>query len=165
MPALLKLRLFFAAVCLVLFSVGAWKSLDFPALSGIFPLTVSVVGLILATTTIAVDFVVWCRSRQKTVTAEDSDIAFLLESDVKEPFFRATRYGLWLIGFTVFIWLVGFVLAAGVFVLLFQVIESRSRWPALIVGPLATMGLLIVMARILNMYWPEPLISVPGLTG
>lgn len=164
MPALTALRLGFSGLCIVVFLYTTVESRSFPSISGMYPLVVSIGGLLLATATLFVDLRTWRRKGEVIGSEADNSSTAALTADgdmtVGQAFRRAGRYGLWLVGLMLLIWVIGMVPAAGVFVLVFLLVEADAKWPLLVAGPIVTVGLLLLLADAINLYWPESLITI-----
>lgn len=164
MPALTVLRLGFASVWIVVFAYVAVASRSFPSISGMYPLVVAIAGLVLAVVTLLLDLWTWRRKGDVVGSDADNSATAALtasgEMTVGQSFRRAGRFGLWLVGLMLLIYLIGFVPASGIFVLAFLLIESDAKWPLVVAGPIITVGLLLLLADAINLYWPESLITI-----
>lgn len=164
MTALTALRLGFSALWIVAFGYAAWATLSFPSISGMYPRVAASAGLALATMTLLLDLRKWRKAGDVVgVDADNSSSAALAAEyggGVGKAFFRAGRYGLWLFALMALFWLIGAVAAAGIFVFAFLLLESRARWPLLVAGPVIMMGLLMLLADAINLFWPESLITL-----
>ncbi|TDE07460.1 hypothetical protein [Jiangella asiatica] len=164
MPALVALRLGFSALWIVAFAYAITETFDFPSISGMYPRVAAALGLILAAVTFAVDLWKWRRGRDvlgsEVSISASAALAAEDEHGVRRAFLRAARYALWLVALMASFWLVGVVAGAGLFVLAFLLVESKAHWILLVAGPLATMGLLMLLANSMNLFWPESLITL-----
>lgn len=164
MPTLTVLRLGFASVWIVVFAYAAVASRGFPSISGMYPLVVALAGLALAVVTLLVDIRTWRRTGDVVGKDADNSATAALtasgEMTVGQSFRRAGRFGLWLLGLMALVYLIGFVPAAGVFVLAFLIVEADAKWPLIVAGPIVTVALLLLLANAINLYWPESLITI-----
>ena len=167
MSPLTVLRLGFPALWLVVFCYTAWAALSFQSNSGIFPLWISVGGIVLSAVTLVADTVAWRRNAltmggasAKLATASHEDDAE--GAGAAQAFRRAARYGGWLAGHMVMIWLIGAVAASALFVALFLVVEARAGWKLVVVGPVVVAAGLMTMAYALNLFWPPALLPLLG---
>jgi hypothetical protein len=163
-PTLTVLRLGFASVWIVAFAYVAIASRDFPSISGMYPMVVAIAGLVLAVVTLLVDLRAWRRTGDVVGRDADNSATAALtasgEMTVGQSFRRAGRFGLWLVGLMLLIYVIGFVPAAGVFILAFLIVEADAKWPLIVVGPIVTIALLLLLANAINLYWPESLITI-----
>lgn len=164
MPPLTALRLVFSGIWIVVFSYAAFASTSFPSISGMYPLVVSVAGLVLALTTFLLDLYKW-RKNPDVIGAEanNSSTAAFATADgpgVGRAFLRAGRFGLWLLGLMALAATIGLVPAAGVFIFVFLLVEAKAKWPLLVGGPIVTVALLLVLADAINLFWPPSLITI-----
>ena len=182
MSPLSVMRLLFTAFWVVAFAYAAWAARDFAANSGVFPGTISLIGLLIAAAALVSAVRAALRERAAPPVAthapggpvpsgsvpevpkapDSGELNPLSDTVDEEPisFRRSARYGAWLVGLILGIWLVGAVIAAGVFVGAFLAVEARANWKWLIAGPLLIMGLLIALANGINLYWPETLLRL-----
>jgi hypothetical protein len=163
-PPLTALRLTFTGVFILVFAYTAIESRTFPSISGMYPFVISLFGLGLAAVSFALDVRTWRRKGDVVGADADNSATAALVADgsatVGQAFRRAGRYALWLLGLAVLAYLIGMVAAAGVFLAAFLWIEARAKWPLLIAGPAITMGLLMLLADALNLYWPDALFEL-----
>ena len=182
MSPLSVMRLVFTAFWVVAFTYAALASRDFSANSGVFPGIISVIGLLIAVATLvsAVRAALRERAAPPAVThaashhfpsgaspdapkdPDSGEVTPVSEDSHEESpsFGRAARYGAWLAGLVLVTWLVGAVIAAGVFVGAFLKVEARAGWKWLIAGPIVTMVGLIALANAINLHWPETLLRL-----
>lgn len=164
MPALVGLRLGFSALWIAVFAYAITESFAFPSISGMYPRVAASIGLLLALASFVLDLVKWRRGGDVVGgDASNSATAALAAGDehgVRRAFLRALRYAGWLVALMLLFWLVGAVAGAGIFVFLFLLVESKSHWLVLVGGPIITMGLLMLLADAINLFWPESLLTL-----
>ncbi len=136
------------------FFFAAWQAIDFPRLAQTFPLFVTIGGLLLTIIEFGRTFY-HCRSRSKSSPRDDDPNYPSDTASISENLPKAFPYLLWLGGYYIGIFLVGFVIASGLFIVLFLVFIGRARfWVSLAGAGLLITGIL-VLGRLLGLLWPS----------
>ena len=113
----------FSALIVVLFAWALWQSRDFGMRAGLFPWAVCIPGLLLGLGQLARDVM----GRRDPVAAE-MDAAAGPDVPAAVAARRTVEICLWILGFWMAIWLVGFSLATLVMTLLYLKVAARERW-------------------------------------
>ncbi|MPZ61696.1 MAG: hypothetical protein GEU93_10450 [Propionibacteriales bacterium] len=167
MSPLTILRLGFPAMWLVVFSYTAWEARSFQSNSGVFPFWISVGGIVVAAVTLVADTRA-LRKRTLTMGGSSAKLARETGEDGGEAagaalaFRRSARYGGWLVGHAVMIWLIGAVAASALFVALFLLVEARAGWKLVVAGPVLVAAGLMTLASAINLFWPPALLPIIG---
>jgi hypothetical protein len=136
------------------FTFAAWQTINFPRLARTFPLFVTIGGLLLAIIEFGRTFY-HCRSQSENPLQDDDPNHSSYIASISESFPKAFPYLLWLGGYYIGIFLVGFVVASGLFIVLFLVFIGRARfWFSLAGAGLLIIGIL-VLGRLLVLEWPR----------
>ena len=176
------MRLLFTAFWVAVFAYAAWAARDFAANSGIFPGTIALIGLLIATAALISAVREALRERSappvpanasgahaagyaehgEPKSPDSGELNPFSETVDQEPisFRRSARYGAWLVGLLLGMWLVGAVIAAAVFVGAFLALEAHANWKWVIAGPVMIIALLLALANGINLYWPETLLRL-----
>lgn len=153
-----RLRIVAAAFMLLLFLYAANGARDFPSLSGIYPLAISILGLLLALATLLVDL----RTLVSTgrIVETGAGRAEILDSGVEGnddgSDSGALRYLVWAAAYILLVAGVGMIVGSAVFVLVFLVVEARLKVRhAAVSGAVVAFGL-SVMTLELGIDFPTP---------
>jgi hypothetical protein len=136
------------------FTFAAWQTINFPRLARTFPLFVTIGGLLLTIIEFGRTFY-HCRSQSENPPRDDDPNHPSYIASIGESLPKAFPYLLWLGGYYIGIFLVGFVVASGLFIVLFLVFIARARfWFSLAGAGLLITGIL-VLGRLLGLLWPR----------
>jgi TctA family transporter len=151
--ASLRPQIAFTGVVLLVFLFGLIDSLDKLFLGQVFPLTTAI---------IMIGFVVYAlyiKLRGET----DHVVAFDAEADYEyrgtPEAVSAEHYVLWLAGLLFMTYLVGFVIAMGVFFALFLTVKARAKWPVVAIMTAAAVAFLAFMSKLLVLNFPGGLLQ------
>jgi len=109
----------FSALLVIVFAWALWESLDFGVRAGLFPWAVCAPGLVLGLAQLARDLT---GRREAPAPEGGGDVT----SDVARR--RTVEICLWILGFWIAIWLVGFSLATLGMTFLYLRVGARERW-------------------------------------
>jgi hypothetical protein len=148
---------FLALVALLLFWAG-WGAVSFPPRARIFPQTVAFAALGLALIELTRTLIAWTRGRTEAMptpepTGESKRPA------LHEQVVAGAPYVLWIVAYYVGIYLVGFVVASGVFVFLFLNRVGSLRWLAAVGATAPLLAAMLALGTAMNLSWPTGLIS------
>ena len=132
---------FLVAVCL-LFAAAAWTAQSFPPRARIFPQVVAVGGFLLGLLAAARGFA------GKGTLMEERPGHFLGHLRKAAPFL------MWLMAYYVGIYLVGLLLASGLFVAAFLAREGRVRPYRAMIGGALMSGFLLLIGNVVGLDWP-----------
>ncbi|NIP59197.1 MAG: hypothetical protein GWM92_14435 [Gemmatimonadetes bacterium] len=144
-------QLVFVCVMGLLFLWAAWHARTFPDRSRIFPQVVAAVAFLLSLLAVARDL----RAGVREEVHGGTPFTARLRS--------ALPYLLWLGGYYAALWLLGFPIATGVFVVAFLGIEGELSWWKAALGAAVLVAVLSLLWWTLELQWPEGLIM--GWTG
>ena len=163
MPILNYMRLGFSSLVMILCGWAFLESRGFPTQAAIFPMIIAGFGTLLAAATLVVDALRWRRSGSALgggTSATASTAAYEPGTPQGYVFARAGRYGLWILGYLLTMFVFGVVVAAAIFVTAFLMIESSVKWRYVWIAPIAILALLFTLENAVNLFWPESLFSI-----
>lgn len=131
------------------FAWVAWESLGFHVDAMRFPFVAGIAALCL----IVIDFVETLRKGETVDTEARQDHTVGSQSIVAQ-FIRTLPYFLWVGGYYIGIYAIGFLLSTGIFVTLMLVFLGHVRVVIAVAGAIATMVFLQVFANIMYIEWP-----------
>jgi len=136
------------------FAFAAWQTINFPRLARTFPLFVTIGGLLL--TIIEFGRTIYnCKSQSENQPRDDDPNHPSYIAGIYESLPKVFPYLLWLGGYYIGIFLVGFVVASGLFIVLFLIFIGQARfWLSLTGTGLLVIGIL-VLGRLLGLEWPR----------
>ena len=113
-------QIFFLFFLLIVFAYAAWDSMSFPTKAQTYPRTVALAAIVVT----LIELVLYTLStrKQKPVDAADDVGVFTPQ------FMKILPYLIWLVVFFIVIYLIGIVLASGLFVFAFLLREGKMRW-------------------------------------
>lgn len=135
----------FTGFLFIVFLLMALEANSFSDKAKFFPFFVALMASLLSLLSIILQTITLIQKRQKESKAVDE-----AASDIKEVF----KYLLWVIGYIVTIYFIGFIFATTLFLLLFLKIESKFKWVPTIFSTGIVIGILLLLERLLNLYWP-----------
>jgi bacteriorhodopsin len=133
---------------LIFFLWTAWEALGFAKLAQFFPLYVSLVAI----TLIIVQLYLGIKSKiSGSSSASDAEEVNVLRE--RMPAYLV--YIGWFLGYILLVYLIGFLVATGIFLFAFLIKESKMSLIQTITGVVITLGFIIFFGRVMHMYWPE----------
>ncbi|SFM38697.1 hypothetical protein [Thermodesulforhabdus norvegica] len=146
--------LFFSLFFVLCFTYGVVDALSYDFLARIFPLYVSGFLLIVALIALFMDLRRILGGKTVSVSKEaDSSIVWM----------RFAKYLGIIIAIYLGIWILGYPLAMSLSILLFYRYETRVGWLLSFIAGAAGFGFLLIASSLLQMDWPEGLITLPWL--
>jgi hypothetical protein len=133
-------------------AVFVWVVLEarsFPSKAGLYPWAVGILGLVLA----AVEIGLTITRKSKPMEGEpqfQGDDGGLMRG-VRQAF----PYMLWLGAYYVLIYLLGLVVASGLFIVAFLSLVGKLRWFVALGGAALLVLFLLGVSELLNLYWPD----------
>lgn len=141
-------QLIFSALLFALFAFLAFSALSFPPRARLFPLTVSVVSLAL----IVLDFfLTWRRSVK---AKRNEEVNERQEGGLVSQAVKIAPYLAWILGLYLAIYLLGFLVASGLFVFSFLVTQAQMRVPFALISAAAVVGGILLLGNVLSLEWP-----------
>jgi FtsH-binding integral membrane protein len=138
-------------VITLLFAGALVGSLGMPRGARLMPMAISVLGLIFC----AIGMVRFLRAPQ--APAEEEAGGNMGEGTDVTPA-AAARYGAWMAGYVVGLWLFGLIVSTAVFTALFLRVERRSPVLSIIFVTGITLGTAMLLGWLLNIRWPAGLL-------
>lgn len=139
-----KLGSILFTICLMLvFSYTAWEASSFNRLAQFFPYYLSIIAAFCCFISGLTQIIVLIKERKK---GQSKDIL---------QFLAPLRYIGWIFGYVLLIYLVGLMVATGIYLMLFLIIESKIKvWKSLATTVFVLIAL-SVFSGYLNLYWPS----------
>ena len=135
----------FSVCILFLFSWTAWQAAGFKKLASYFPLYISLIAIVLAVIQVIIEI-----RKYKANTAH--------EEQEQSGFGNVIQYIAWFVGYSVVIFILGFIIATGVFLVLFLKLETKYSWLKTALSTAVTIILLLLFGELMNLYWPTGLL-------
>ncbi len=130
-----------------------WQSQSFSLGARLFPQVVASAGILLALAELLRQFL-------RRGAREEQDFTDLAsEEDSVAYYGRGMLFFGWLVVFVVLLFLVGPIIAAGMYVLLLLTVQFRSPWRVVVALSLGLMALIWVLGVVLQLRWPASLLS------
>ncbi|SFB10295.1 Tripartite tricarboxylate transporter TctB family protein [Lentibacillus halodurans] len=73
---------------------------------------------------------------------------------------KMLKYIFWFVGYGVLIYVLGFMPATILFLLVFLLVESKFRVMTTILSTALVVGVLILFANVMNLYWPAGVLGI-----
>lgn len=157
MPVVTKMRFGFTTLFILIFLFTAYEANGFARQARLFPLLVSIAGVLIATISLASDI----RRYRREGTSVGDDAPSTSSTASYEPgtpigyvFARALRYLAWCAALLLMMYVIGVKAGAMLFVTSFLLIESSLRRIYIPIGPVAVYALLTVLQNAVNLRWP-----------
>ena len=123
-------------------------SFSFPESARRFPLVVSVISALF----VVIQLVkVWLK--------KDSSDASENPKTVLSQGRKIIPYIIWILGFYLVIFLVGFVIASGIFVFSFLLTQAKLRWYMALLATVLVVAAILFLGDLLSLKWPLGIIS------
>lgn len=146
-----KLSLSFSIFIFIIFCFAAWKSLSFAELARFFPLYISVAGAVLTLVHIIISSINIVRNKQDEKSGKLEELGSVF------------KYIVWVIGYIILIFVIGFLPATVVFLFAFLLKESKFGIIKTVIGVALTMSIILLFSNLMNLYWPTGIINVQDI--
>ncbi|MBS3976740.1 MAG: tripartite tricarboxylate transporter TctB family protein [Syntrophomonadaceae bacterium] len=143
-----KYQIMFTVAILLVFLWTAWEALGFAKQARFLPLYVSLVAIPLVIAQLFLEIKNKATNDSSANSAEDFNA-------LKERMPALLVYMGWVLGYVLLIYLLGFLVATGIFLFAFLKRESGMTLVQTITGVVITLGFIVFFGRVLHMYWPE----------
>jgi hypothetical protein len=158
----LTMKNLFALFLVVWFAYGVWEARGYGFLAKIFPFYVSLVLLVLALVSLAIDIV---RSVRKAGggqgTATGSDLSVDWDMPMSEVYVAFLIYVGIIVGVYVAVFFIGYPVALSLFIFLFYRFVAKAGWIASLIAGAAGLGFMALASHLLGMDWPDGLMKLP----
>jgi hypothetical protein len=142
-----KYSLIFSVFVFALFSWMAWEATGFAELARFFPLYISIAGAVLTLADIVLRIIKLNRNiNKKTEAVHDAPLSVL-------------KYIIWIIGYLVLMYLLGFLVATTIFLFAFLYIESGFKLIKTFLSVTITMVAIISFGNLMTLFWPKGLLG------
>ena len=148
----------FAVLLVIIFGYGVYEARTYPFLAHVFPYWISLVALVLSVAQLMNEIRRYFL-RVELVEADFVDLAPDRSMPPEVIYRRALKYLAWILGLYLAIWVVGFVIAMTLFLLIFLRCEARLRWSNTLTLTVCGALFLIGISWIMTLFWPEGLIA------
>lgn len=135
----------FATFLGLLFLLAALDALSFPWLARLFPLVVGSFGFGFCLVEIA-------RLTKVEGTPPRGEAA---EGEEQPGFRTVLPYLLWLAGYYGAVWVLGFLLATGLYLVTFLRAEARMSWLSSFLGAGAMVAVVLILGEAMSLHWPQ----------
>jgi hypothetical protein len=162
------MKIIFALLVALVFGYTAWEAISYPYLAKIFPLSISIVFLLLALISLGLDIRSYQKEKRKTESVR-RDIKISAAAAKNEE--EGTRsmsikevcsyIGLLYLG----IWLIGYPLSITTFIIVFYRFIGKTDWVLASVIGIIGFDFIILVSEIMTLDWPAGLIPLPWPLG
>ena len=149
-------QVIFLLLVLLVFAWAAWDAFSFPEKAQTYPRTVALAAVIIT--------LVELGSYTMTLRTQPSGEAAVSDS-VSTQFFKILPYLFWLGAFYAAIYLMGIIVASGLFVFIFLLREGKMAWYYALLSGLIVIGFLLTMEDVMSLKWPRSVIDPILLLG
>ena len=144
---------YFTIFLLIVMSLGLIRSFTFPYLAAIYPIVICTIIIICCIASLVRHFM------GLGVTGGAIDIESDSSVPTRERLKKASKGFIWFLGLYALTALLGFKLAALVFMAAYIGFEARERWPMILTLTASTLVILIVFNKALNVWWNRGLLG------
>ncbi|MGO4888423.1 tripartite tricarboxylate transporter TctB family protein [Anaerobacillus sp. MEB173] len=137
----------FSFCLFLLFGALALEAMTFSRLAKFFPLYITVAGAILC--------LIYTIILLRTLVKKEG----LPEELKKLQFTKPLKYLSWLLGYVVLVYIVGFLVATGLFLAAFLYLESKFSVVKTAISISIVLVCLILFSDVMNLYWPKSLLG------
>lgn len=138
----------FSFVLLIVFILMAIEATSFAKLAKFFPLYIAIGAIVITSISILLQLKGYRKDRVQEERAS------------KEENLATFKYILWILGFVVAIYVLGFVIATVIFLIAFQLLESKHKVLPTLGSTAVVIGLLYGFTSLMNLYWPKGLLGL-----
>jgi hypothetical protein len=160
-----NVKLLFSAFITLSLAYGVYEALFYDFLAKIFPLYVSIFLLVLAIFNLILEIRSNFKGGEKRTVAGASDLEAKWDIPMTEVWKRLFFYIGIICLVYVGIWVIGYPLSITLCIILFYRYVARTKWIWSFVAGLAGFGFLVLAFQVLNMDWPQGLITLPWPLG
>ena len=155
MSAKAREQLVLLGLVIVLLLWMVWEARTFPERARIFPQLIASFGLLLACAELVRTIVVHRRALRRAHDAAEAIEANGTGLTWMAQFVAGIPYLLWVLGYYVAIYLIGFLAASFAFVMAFLVTVARMRWYTAAAATAVFSGLLMLFGFSFRLTWPR----------
>lgn len=149
------LSLVFSVVLFLLFCWSAWKAAGFSELAKFFPYYISIAAAILAFIHVLIGLKTYLVNKQRGHIPEAVG-----DGDPEENTAPVWRYMVWIIGYIVFIYLIGFLSATVLFLIVFLYFETKFSMIKTAISVVITLSLILIFSKYMTLYWPKGILPL-----
>lgn len=140
------------AICATAFAIATGFV---PATTRYFPLIASAAGMAAA----LADLAKRALAARRTRGSAEAGPAEAVNQAANAPPAAILGYAAWFFGYLLAIWLIGLVVASGLFVAAFLWREAKMRWWAALLSGAIVVGLVILAGNVFYIRWPASLVD------
>ncbi len=148
-------QIVFLLLILLFFAWAGWESLSFPNKAQTYPRTVALAAVVI--TLAELGSYLWTLRGQKSEEASSDTLT--------AKFIKILPYVLWLCACYATIYVIGMVVASGLFVFLFLFREGDVRWYYALLSGLIVIAFLLLIGDVMGLKWPESVVDPLALIG
>jgi hypothetical protein len=166
-----KRNLYFSLFLLFIFMYMLWESLTFSAQARHFPIFIAVTGIVLVFLNILFILI----KKRKTERISNIETIDILENesnlsgDLDQEnveigslfeLKKTVYYGSWITGYIILIYLISFIPATILFLLLFLKNVTKFTWIKTIIGIIGTIIVLLLLDNVLDLAFPKGIFNI-----
>lgn len=154
-----KLSFIFSTVLFILFSLMAWRALDYPDLARYFPLFLSMIGMLATLINIFIEYRNFRIHQTKAVEEEGEEDDIGWDAPVTHSFKAASLNFLWFLLYFILIFVFGFMVATVIFLILFLKRKTDFNWIKITCSLIITTGFLFILGNAMDLKFPPGFIE------
>jgi small-conductance mechanosensitive channel len=141
----------FTSFLFVIFCLMAFEAHTFADKAKFFPFFVAIGAAFIALVSILLQSVELVKNKKRKEEVDEEETA-----EVK----KLIKYILWVVGFVALIYVIGFMLATILFLVVFLLVESKFRIHTTLISTALVIGVLVLFGNVMNLYWPTGLLGI-----
>ena len=145
----------FLGLLLLIFAWAAFEANGFTGQARLYPFVVAVAALVIG----LIEFALYAMKQRQHAPEQPA------EETLIERFRKALPYLTWLVGLYATIYVIGMVVASGLFAALFLLREGKMRWYFALLSGLLVIVFLVIMQDVMSFKWPTSLIEPIEILG
>lgn len=156
-------QIVFLVLVMLFFAWAGWDSLSFPEKAQTYPRTVAFAAVLIALAELG--SYIWSVRAQKLVPSKEGSDGVTQAETLSAKFMQILPYLLWLLACYAAIYVIGMVVASGLFVFLFLLREGKVTWYYALLSGLIVTLFLVAIGDVMGLKWPNSVIDPLALLG
>lgn len=143
-----KYSIYFSLFLTVIFTLAVIDAMTFAKLARFFPLYIAIIAVFFS----LLDLIFNIRNY--------INLKKVKQKEDEEEVDGVGKYILWIVGYIVGIYLLGFIIATLIFLIIFLFFETKFGVIKTALGVGITLAIILSFGNIMNLYWPKGLLGI-----